>query len=77
MMGATTIVTIRAMNREVTDKELESATMGNALTYIIVSIFSSIPTIPSCIIGGITLADGFIIGSPRIYLLIYNLNNPF
>lgn len=73
MMGATTIVTIRAMNREVTDKELESATMGNVLT----SIFSSIPTIPSCIIGGVTLADGFIIGSPRIYLLIYNLNNPF
>ncbi|EQF23443.1 hypothetical protein QEW_3522 [Clostridioides difficile CD160] len=34
-MGAATIATMGAMNREVTDKELESATMGNALTSII------------------------------------------
>lgn len=44
MMGAATIATMGAMNREVTDKELESATMGNALTSIIASVFSSIPT---------------------------------
>jgi len=44
MMGATTIVTMGAMDREVTDEELSSIVLGNSISSIISSVFSALPT---------------------------------
>jgi uracil-xanthine permease len=44
MMGASTIVTMGAMDREVTDEELSSIVLGNSISSIISSVFSALPT---------------------------------
>lgn len=44
MMGATTIVTMGAMDREVGDTELSCIVLGNSVSSIISSIFSALPT---------------------------------
>lgn len=44
MMGACTIATIGAMDREVTDEELSSVVLGNSITSIISSLFAALPT---------------------------------
>lgn len=44
IMGAACVATFGAMDRDVTDEELASAVIGNAVTSIIASVFGSIPT---------------------------------
>lgn len=44
MMGAATMATIGAMDREVTDEELASIVLGNSISSLVASIFSSMPT---------------------------------
>ncbi len=44
MMGACTIATVGAMDREVTDEELASVVLGNSITSIISSLFAALPT---------------------------------
>lgn len=44
MMGAATMATIGAMDREVTDEELASIVLGNSISSIVASLFSSMPT---------------------------------